>query len=64
MSLKRMLIATDEQGAPRVIGPVFTDESADKVYAEIEAAGWVNLGVALFTSVTDFRAEVKAARAT
>ena len=60
MPLKRMVIATDAEGSLRAIGPVYNDDSVEKICNEIEDAGWTPLPqAALFTSVTDFRAEVK-----
>lgn len=61
MALRRMVLATDEQGSPRAIGPVYKDESVAKLRDEIEGAGWTNLGTAVCSSVSDFRAEVKRA---
>jgi hypothetical protein len=59
MAFKRMLMTLDRQGSPRVIGPVRNDDLIDRLRDEIENAGWTNLGTAPFTSVSDFRAEVK-----
>ena len=61
-NVKRMVLASDDQSAPRAIGPVYTDESIDKIRDEIEEAGWTCLGEAVFSSVAAFRAEIKAAR--
>jgi hypothetical protein len=44
MSLKRMILAVDVEGSPRAIGPVYRDESIDKIRNEIEDAGWTALG--------------------
>lgn len=59
MPLKRMVLAYDEQGSPRAIGPVYKDESVEKLRDQVEEAGWTNLGTAVVMSMSDFRAEAK-----
>ena len=36
-NVKRMVLASDDQSAPRAIGPVYTDASIDKIRDEIAA---------------------------
>jgi hypothetical protein len=55
-AVRRVVLAQDEQDAPVVVGPVFTDESVDRLREEIEERGWTNLGTAVIYSAAQFRA--------
>lgn len=62
MAIKRMVLATNLEGSPCAVGPVYTDESLDRLVGEVEDAGWTFCGTAVCTSVRDFRAEVRSGR--
>lgn len=56
---KRLVLAIDDEGAVRGIGPVYTDESVNELRGEVEALGWENYGDVTLDSAAAFRAEVR-----
>jgi hypothetical protein len=54
-SLRAVVIATDEQGRRRAVGPVLP-VNADRLHAAITGHGWTVTGTAVHVSVAAFRA--------
>ena len=50
----RVVLATDDQGTSMTIGPVFTDQSLDKLRVKIDDYGWSVQGTARLISVARF----------
>lgn len=56
MTTKRVVLAEDDQGEPVSIGPVYSDESADRLRLTVDGYGWTVRGVVPLLSVAQFAA--------
>lgn len=57
--VKRVVLCLDDEGSPRVVGPVHSAKAAEKLRDEITAAGWEPQSVTRLDSVAAFRNEVR-----
>lgn len=54
---QRLILAETSGGETVAIGPVFTDGGVERIYAQVEDAGWINRGVIRRLSLAQFAAE-------